>query len=459
MNKKKLLLGFLVILPLLAGLACRLPFIGRFFPAEPVVEEIVVNESSPEVPVIEEIDEVPEETQALASEYLTMPKETFWVQTEDQVFAAFFFENPNRDILIEDVEYTISFYDSSQVELLSETYYLCSILPGQVVGIPGTYYLESENDLVDSVSVDWQYESASAAADATNPFVISKTVFWPNANYPIVSGIISNNAASTFTDVQTNIICYNSAGEIVGGGYTFVNFVRGNDYTGFSTYVDVFDEVASVEVFPMSTYITSEYPGADYWSDISVFEDNFYPGDYGNIIGGFVVQNNTDAVLGNSMVQVVFFDEAGYVTAIGTQFIDILLPGEVQGVSPWIISPPEGAETNNYDVWVLPGERLDTYEFLENPFVVTDASISGDFLYYVDVTLTNTYTKQVSEVDVTVLLYDADGTIIGGGTSWSSEPTPPGGSTTVEVWVDYGSSRVIDSIKVWVTPSYWTEYE
>ena len=77
----------------------------------------------------------------------------------------------------------------------------------------------------------------------------------------------------------------------------------------------------------------------------------------------------------------------------------------------------------------------------------------------VRVNFTNTYSKPASEVDVNVLLLDAAGNIIGGGADWTTEPIPAGGTTEIEVWVDYDPALEVASIQVWVTPNYWTAFE
>ena len=82
-----------------------------------------------------------------------------------------------------------------------------------------------------------------------------------------------------------------------------------------------------------------------------------------------------------------------------------------------------------------------------------------DYGNYVAVNFTNTYDKQASEVDIFILLYDANGNIIGGGHDWTTEPTPAGATTEIEIWVDYSDSKEIDSIQAWVVPNYWTEFK
>ncbi|MFU8827715.1 MAG: hypothetical protein ACNA70_09550, partial [Brevefilum sp.] len=106
-----------------------------------------------------------------------------------------------------------------------------------------------------------------------------------------------------------------------------------------------------------------------------------------------------------------------------------------------------------------PGDPNKYYELDSNPFRVNSTSVTGDFDNYVLVNFTNTYSKQVSEVDVYVLVFDEQGDIIGGGNTWTNEPTPAGGIGEIEVWVSYGSNKTIADIQAWVVPSYFTRFE
>jgi hypothetical protein len=94
-----------------------------------------------------------------------------------------------------------------------------------------------------------------------------------------------------------------------------------------------------------------------------------------------------------------------------------------------------------------------------NPFVVNSTEITGDYDNYVLVNFTNTYSKQASNVDVYVQLYNAEGQIIGGGDDWTTDPIPAGGSVDIEVFVDYSKNKTVDRIEAWVVPSAFTTFE
>jgi hypothetical protein len=458
MVKKRLLTALFVVFPLIVGLACR--FSPQKDPtATPTMEETIQDQTETVTQAATEGRTTETETVSSGeTQELKLLDKFFWMRDGLDVFVAFFFENVNIDITFEDVDYTLHLLDASGNELQSESDSVRWIFPSQTLGIVSMLYLDDENQIVDSVSIDWEYGTSSTDG-LSYPFSIDDTIFWQNGSYPIVTGIIDNNSADTYTNIRTNVICYNNAGEIVGGGYTHLDFVPGSDFMGFAANVDTFDDVAYVEVYPTFTYGSLFYEGKDFWSEIAILDDYFYTDDFGSLLGGVIIQSNIDTPLSDSVAYVTFYDDSGNITSIATEYIDFLLPGDTLGFAPWAMFPPEGAITSSYDILVLPGDYVNDYELMDNPFQINSATLTGDYDDYVAVNFTNTYNKQASEVTVYVLVYDDDGNIIGGGSDWTSEPTPASGDTDIEVWVDYDDNRTVDSIDVWVCPSYWTEFE
>lgn len=453
MIKKRFWMALVVIFPLVVGLAC---LSSAPDPTATPTEELVVPIEAP----TEEI--IAENAPTVTSEFqeLVMLEKNFWAQKEGTVFISFFLENPNSDVIFEGVKYTIVLSDANGNEIESDYATIQWIYPNQSLGIVFNFYLYDERVSVNAVDITWEYEGTITSDGSGYPFSTLSVNFWENDTFPIVAGMISNNSVTTFTDIQANIICYNSTGEIVGGGVTYLDFVPAEDNMGFYTNVDTFGKVASVEVFPISSYNTLSYEGTDFWSDISILDDYFYEGDFGNLLGGAVIRNETDTVLKNSILAATFYDEAGSVVTTGSSYIDVLLPGDTLGISPWVQSTPKDAVPTNYDILVLPGELVDDYELTTNPFLINSANIvDDDFLQTVAVNLTNNYSKQVSEVDIYILAYNTEGQIIGGGRDWTKEPTPAGGTTEIEVWIDYASSQTLDVFDVWVIPSSWTEFD
>jgi len=192
-----------------------------------------------------------------------------------------------------------------------------------------------------------------------------------------------------------------------------------------------------------------------------IHDEYYYLSDPDDIYGGTVIQNNLDdQTLEDAILNVTFYDEEGYVISHGAQGIDYFLPGDTIGVSPYIDSPDGLPSLSYYETRIFPGEYAEDFELTENVFTVNSTELTGDYQDKVKVNFTNGYTKLVTEVDIFVLVYDASGNIIGGGNTYYDEPTPAGGSGEYEIYVYYDSDEyTVDSIKAWVVPSYWTDFE
>ena len=190
-------------------------------------------------------------------------------------------------------------------------------------------------------------------------------------------------------------------------------------------------------------------------------DQNFYLSNDSHLYGGVIVQSELDdEVLKDVILNVTFYDADGYVISQAYHFIDYLMPGEKVGVAPYTDDFSDDISLSSYEARVLPGEYAEDFELTENVFIVTNTEITGDYQIDVKVSFTNDYTKGVNEVDVYVLLYDASGTIIGGGTDYTDEPTPAGGTGEAEVYMYYDDEIAdVDSIEAWVVPSYWTDFE
>jgi hypothetical protein len=467
MKKRNLWIIALVILPTLAGLACR------FTAADPtessqrieIIEEPTTPPPTdepaqePTMPVLAEPtqEQAPERT---SPQDIVLLEQRFWTQDEDTVDVYFFFENPNQDFIFEDFSYTIRIFDENENEIDDYSINLPWFFPEDLIMADNRFYLADETITVESTSIEWDFQSVTQTSPfgQTNPLVADQANFWPDDNFSKVTGTIKNTSADTLLQYDVQVICYDINGDFAGAGRDYVEFIPGENQMGFSTFVDTYAEVASVEVLPVLTSWTSAYQGDDFWNDITITEDNYYLGSWGRIIGGVTIQNNAETVLSDTYVQINFYDEANTLISIGTTRIDLLLPGDTVGVSPWIDFPPEGRNFVRYDIIVLPGEHDDDYELTENPFIVNSTVLTNDNSDVL-VNFTNSYAKQASDVEVFVLVYDAAGEIIGGGSQWLIDPIPGGATSEVELWVDYDSSREVTNIQAWVLPKWLTDFE
>lgn len=460
MPKKTLIILF-VLFPLVIGLACS--FSGKADPTATPTEEPVV-EIATEPPVIPTESKSPEKQEepithpAEISQELVVLNQSDLFQEDSEVFIGYLINNPSSDILYEEVEFTIDFYNSAG-GLIDSTYsYLPLFYPNTTHGFTATIYPD-ESVTVASAEISWIF-SGTSSDTSENPFTTDKLRYWENSGYPIVTGKAVNNSPTTYTNLTANILCFDDDDNIVGGGSEHLSFIHLNDYTGFTSYVDTYGEVARVEVYPTLTFNTKVIDKTDFTSEISIVEENFVYGS--NMVwfyGGLIMKNETESVLQDSYVKITFYDKDDYIITTGSGFLSVLLPGDSVGISPWISTLPDDSIYSHHDILLLPGKADTSYELSTNPFKVNSVTISDDSSSDIIVNFTNTYSKQVSDLDVYVLVYNAEGKIIGGGDTWTSDPIPAGGTAEAEIWVSYPYSETVASVKAWVIPGFWTSFE
>lgn len=457
-KKTNRILILMALFPLIVGLACLKSKPDPTATPEAPIEEVLVPEpiETEEVVVIEEPEPISEPG---TSEGLVLLSESLVTQDEYRVYAYHIVENRSTNLMYEDVSFKTSLFDASGGLIDQDTQIVSKVFPGQKVGLAVDYWQSDDDEEVDHVKVDWTFKRTSSSSISDNPLSPDDVKYWENDGDPMVTGWIYNSDSVTYTDIRVSFICYNHAGDVVGGGMEYLDFVHDDDYIGFSLYVDVFDDVEAVDVFPYMSWATEKVEVPDPYSIFSVEEIRYRYDDFDDIIGGFVIKNQTSNVYKYSYFHTTCYDENEYVTATGSTFLDLFLPGDTLGLSPYISTQPDNAETNECYVDILPGKIENDYEISNNPFEVLEVTFADDSSNDVLVKFTNTYNKSISSPDIYVLAYDADGDIIGGNKDWISDPIAAGETIEHEVWLSLYVKDTIAEIKAWVTPSILSDFK
>lgn len=170
--------------------------------------------------------------------------------------------------------------------------------------------------------------------------------------------------------------------------------------------------------------------------------------------GGFLVQNNTNEVMKSSMYYLTLYEADGSVAQVDSGYINLLWPGQTLGVSPGELVLSEGAKPTEFDVYVMAGNTED-HELDANPLTAQDVTFVADEFYpKVSVTIANSHSKAIDNPFVTVLLYNAQEEIIGGGWSYP-DPIPAKGNLTYDVYVTHTSPEPPARVEAFPTVSNW----
>lgn len=354
-------------------------------------------------------------------------------QDEQEVGYGFILENPNQNLAFENSKYQIAAYDSNDTVVETESSYIELILPGQKLGIGGSIYLD-EGVTVAKIVVQINAGDAEVVEE-TPIFTTDHIVYREGDWYSRVIGIINNPFDIAVADLRVSAVAYNTAGEIIGGGFTFLNFVSPLGKTGVELSVTSAGDVASVELYPVLSSLSSlrldeEKPeGAQ---DLILVKQGF--GQDENDVGyGMLIQNpNANFSIEGTMYNVTFYAEDGNVISVENGYIDMLLPQETIGVGGRTYLDSETAIVNaDFQILAYNYESSD----LLPSFTAENISYLDDE-YYPKVTgeIVNPYSKDIENLKVSCIAYNEAGDIIGGGYTYL-DFVPANGKSAVEVTV------------------------
>lgn len=379
------------------------------------------------------------------------------VQSYDEVAYGFIVENPNDDNAVINSQYSVTVFQGADI-LETDSGYIDYVLPGQQLGVGGSVFIPSGRD-ADSIVVEISAgESADPVLDPG--FTVDLIRYYPDSLFPSATGVISTASDVSLQDFEVFAIGYDAAGAIIGGGYTFVSFILAGGTTGVEVTVSSGEEPASVELYPVVTSLTifglndTISPDAE---PLRIVADGFGPSTFVNELGwGLIVENpNPTLAAETTAYQATAYAADGSVLGVYSSFISLLLPGERLGLGGSFYVPPETT-----------AERLE-FEVLGRYF--SETSIPADVLTSVDVayvpdefspkvtgTIQNSLSRELSDVEVYAVAYNAAGQIIGGGFTFidlieaegeaAVEVTIAAGeeSATVELFATVGSLAEIE---------------
>jgi hypothetical protein len=325
----------------------------------------------------------------------------------------FVLENPNANYAIERSQYQVAIYDEAGTVLQTESGYIEVILPSQRLGIADD---TSVPEGAKAARLEVQISAKNyVASEALPAFVVGQTDYVADNYYPQVTAVITNPYASEVTDPRIHVVAYNAAGKIVGGGFTYVNFIPARGRTGATVSVVTDGEPARVEVYAtlsaLSQLPAPTKPAA--WKPTELVSQGY--GQNGRSVGlGFLIRNpNPDFSIENLEFRATAFAIDGRVIGVEEGFVQVVLPGQQLGVGA-DMSVAAGASVGRLEVQLGAG-KFTKSEPLPLFTAAKATYISDKYFPKVTGVIANPYTKDVKTVKASAVAYDASGSIIGGG--------------------------------------------
>jgi len=379
------------------------------------------------------------------------------VQAYDEVAFGFIVVNPDADNAVINTEYRVIVYEGD-AELASDDGYLDYVLPGQRIGVGGSIFIPSGRNADSVVIALTPGEAAAPELDAG--LMASNITYYAESVFPSATGVISTTSAEPLQDFEVFAVAYDAAGTIVGGGYTFVSFILPNGSTGVEVAVSSADEPERVELFPVVTSLTifglsgTSSTGAQ---PLGIVADGFGPSGFENELGwGIIVENpNAGLAAETTAYQTTAYAADGKVLGVYSSFISLLLPGERLGLGGSFYLPP--------------GTTADRLEFEVLGRYFSETTVQAGFLTPVDVTyvadefsprvtgtIQNSLDRELRDIEVYAIAYNAGGQIIGGGFTFV-DSIEAGGQAQAEVTIAVGEEPA--AVEVFATVSSLSDIE
>jgi len=438
-KKSKLIITFIVAFPLIITSACN----GS--PGPTSTQKKTALNASQETAAEEPISN---------DQGLVLLDDHTFIQDETTLVTVFLLQNTAPQSTLEDVKYTVYAYNASGAQVGNDTGYIQFFFPNQIIGVVNEIWLD-EGVSVDSVSVDCIIGDTNVYNDFDYPFVVENSKYYSGDSGNYITGVIKNNADQIYTDLRVNAVAYNANDLVIGGGYTYVDFIPNKDQVGVSVRATLLEEPTRVELYPIFSAFSMPIDDGKWRNNIELTNFGFIQ-DGTEVGGGFLIKNVSNQILVNSQYYITIYDADGYVCAAESGYIDLLWPGETLGYSPGSIFIPEQSKPSKVDVIILPGE-FGEHELTANPLTVENVKfVEHDDWPSVTATLVNSLDQSITNPEVYVLLYNADGEIVGGGISYPDDLAAKG-SMEIEIFVIWIAEGAPAKIEVYPTITSWSE--
>jgi hypothetical protein len=357
---------------------------------------------------------------------------SYFNQEKNVLISVFELENVNTQYTLTDIYSLVHVFDANGTELKTATNYVDFLLPGEKTMVVSDLWL-AEGEVTDSVTIDWEF-GLSENVYAESPLQTqSPRVFYNESleSYTI-TGVISNSSPSTYLEFQVNAVGYNNAGEIIGGGYTYITHIPGNNKVGFRLPGYFEEEPASIEFFPGKSLMTIDDDTSALHQNLEIVDSNYirYQSEMG---GGFIIKNVGNQVINRFDTYLTFYDQDGSTCEVSISTGNLIFPGETAGFSSFSSYIPQGCNFDEYELIIIPIESS-SHELSNNPLKTENIQYSSGSSPKVTMTIINTYAKSISDAVVSVLLFNDKDEIISGGIAYL-DTIPANGNIEASVYV------------------------
>lgn len=353
-------------------------------------------------------------------------------------------ENPNEAASLEDVSLQVVAYGEGDLVLGTDESTIPMLPPAATIHFGGDMYLDAEQTVNRvEVQITDLGERQDATADEIPPFAVENARFTESQFGQNVSGIVKNPFTLPLTDLYIGIVGLNDAGEVVGGGFTFLSFLDAEGTGAFDTSVKMREAPARVEVSPLVSILTLFGQRDAEEMPVLTLDEQGWSMDSSGVGYGVIVSNpDTEQAMEGAQYRATAYAEDGSVLSTDTGYFGLILPGGkgARGSSIYLGSDAPAPAT--VEVQVFPGRLTDAPDTLA---WATEAVnyVPGSYGAKATGQLINPYDEQVKNVEIVAILRDGEGKIIGGGFMFT-DTIPAKGKVAVEMSVSGGEAASVE---------------
>lgn len=287
------------------------------------------------------------------------------------------------------------------------------ILPGETLGFYDETFLPDNQD-ADQVIIQIMPGDSTPASFSGSIFTTDQVEFLPDRNFPKASGVLINGLSKDINDIRLSAIAYDKSDNIIGGGFTYIDFLPGGGKTGVDVSLKTSGAPERLELYPTLSNLSALENANAPTSPIQLAAQGYAQDDTHLGVAFLVTNSDKQNAFGGTQYQVAAYDDQGKVLSTDSGYIDTIFPGETTaGFSDLYL--PDGTKVNKVVIQLNPGDPtpapLETF-----PFSTDKASFSPDKYFPKATGIVNNETStKITSVKVIAVAYDEAGSIIGGG--------------------------------------------
>lgn len=357
---------------------------------------------------------------------------------------AFIVENLNSNLALENNQYQVTAYNADGAVLEVDSGYVALLLPAQRLGVAGEMIVD-EGIIVSKVEVQLS-DGSSVRSENIPTFTVGPVTYWVSTFFNYAAAELTSPYDIDITNLRVSAVAYNAGGQIIGGGFTYVNFVLANGKTGVKVSLVSSPDVAVIELYPTISGLSALDSTANLpleTSKLNLVKVGFGQDDNRASFGMLINNANAEYSIENSQYRVVAYDTNGTLLNAEEGYIQVLTPGATLGAAGDLFVP-ENQIIARVDIQLKDG-RYEKTGVVPSFTSENITFLPSDFFDKVTGTIVSPYAKEITNIRVSALSYDQAGQIIGGGFTYI-DFVPANGRAAADVSVTVSGQSISNEL-------------